>query len=136
MGLVLRVLRSFSVIQKKLKGDSNTKTVMFMKELKAYESGSNELPYTDAQASYADAQFVIGLVFYEKRDILLDMAKAVYWFKKAADNAVVFTQFLTGGMYLVDDRVEQNFHEAKALFQASNRAWRSSNSKISSQNVL
>ena len=71
-----------------------------------------------AEAGDADAQFNLGVMYYQGLGVEQDLKEAVKWYQKAADQGdVAMAQFNLGVMYEKGKGVEQDFKEAVKWYQ-------------------
>jgi|GEM_PF-344902 len=60
----------------------------------------------------SDAQYELGVMYYNGEDVEQDSAKAFEWYKKAADRGNKFAQYSIGCMYINGNGVEKNAENA------------------------
>ena len=65
-----------------------------------------------AEKGDAEAQYNLGLMYYDGDDVAKDYKQAVKWFSKSADQGFAKAQYNLGYMYDNDQGVEQNFEQA------------------------
>ncbi len=65
-----------------------------------------------AEQGYAEAQFNLGLMYFEGQGVPQDYAEAVRWHRKAAEQGYARAQFLLGMMYFLGQGVPED--EAQA----------------------
>ncbi len=65
----------------------------------------------------AEAQYVLGAMYYEGEVIEQDYMKAIVWYKKAAANGVAEAQFIVGFMYQYGEGVERDYAKAMAYYK-------------------
>ena len=65
----------------------------------------------------ANAQRMVGVVYYSGEGVTQNYEKAARWLQKAAEQGDVNAQFLLGGMYLKGEGVTQNYEEAAQWVQ-------------------
>ena len=75
----------------------------FQKGVKAYERGDYATALREfrlvAKQGDADAQFYLGLMYYEGQGVPQDYAEAVKWYRKAAEQGNALAQVNLGVMY-------------------------------------
>jgi len=74
---------------------------------------------TAAQSGDANAQDILGFMYYNGRGVPQDYAQAAYWYRKAADQGDAGAQYILGFMYLKGLGVPQDYVIAYALFNLS-----------------
>ena len=70
-----------------------------------------------AEAGDADAQFNLGVMYYQGLGVEQDFKEVVKWYQKAADQGDVEAQYNLGVMYYQGLGVEQDFKEAVKWYQ-------------------
>jgi TPR repeat protein len=70
-----------------------------------------------AQEGDADAQFKLGVMYYEGEGVPKDAAEAVKWFRSAAEQGFPFVQFNLGVMYFKGEGVPKDDAEAVKWFR-------------------
>jgi len=70
-----------------------------------------------AEARDADAQFNLGVMYYQGLGVEQDFKEAVKWYQKAADQGFATAQSNLGFMYRQGQGVEQDFKEAVKSYQ-------------------
>ena len=68
-----------------------------------------------AEQGNADAQFNLGLMYFNGTGVPQDDQQALKWFRQAADQGDAFAQFALGNMYYMGRGVEKNFLASYAL---------------------
>jgi TPR repeat protein len=88
--------------------------------LKAFNNGNykeaKKLWKKAADQGYAEAQFILGLMYYDGQGVRQDYKEALKWCRKAADQGNAGAQFILGLMYDIGQGVRQNKSKAKELF--------------------
>ena len=74
---------------------------------------------TEAKKGDAEAQYNLGLMYYDGDDVTKDYKQAVQWFSKSADQGYAKAQYNLGYMYDNDQGVEQNFKQALKWYRKS-----------------
>jgi TPR repeat protein len=72
---------------------------------------------TMAESGNVDAQFNLGVSYYQGDGVLRDVHKAEKWFRKAAEQGDAGAQHNLGAMYYEGDGVPQNATEAEKWFR-------------------
>lgn len=89
--------------------------------LVAYRAGNYALAYKDlsaaAQSGSADAEQLLGHMYYMGMGVAQDFAQALDWHKKAANQGAVESQYVIGTMYYSGKGVSQNYREAMQWLQ-------------------
>ena len=62
-----------------------------------------------ADQGYAEAQFMLGLMYHGGQGVPQDYAQAVSWFRKAADQGYAYAQYGLGVMYYYGQGVPQDY---------------------------
>lgn len=87
----------------------------------AYNSGNYPLALKEttplASAGNADAQHLLGLMYYMGRGVERDYAKAFAWHQKAALQGKADAQYVIGAMYYTGNAVEQDRAQAVHWFR-------------------
>lgn len=68
-----------------------------------------------AEQGNADAQFNLGLMYFNGTGVSQDDQQALKWFRLAADQGDAFAQFALGNMYFMGRGVSRNFVVSYAL---------------------
>ena len=77
-----------------------------------------------AEQGVAEAQFNLGLMYYNGQGVRQDYAEAVRWYRKAAEQGVAETQNNLGAMYAIGQGVRQDYAEAvKWYHQAAEQGY-------------
>jgi len=86
----------------------------------AYGKGDYKTAYAAysklAKAGQPDAQFTLGLMYFEGTGPDKDFAEAVRWYRRAANQGQVMAQNNLGAMYMEGKGVQQDFAEAAFWF--------------------
>ena len=69
-----------------------------------------------AEQGNADAQFNLGLMYYDGQGVRQDYAEALRWYRKAAEQGYAKAQYNLGLMYANGHGVHQDFHLSKEWF--------------------
>jgi hypothetical protein len=64
---------------------------------------------TLAEQGFPAAQYNVGVMYYEGRDVPQDYAEAVKWYRKAAEQGDANAQYNLGGMYYQGKGVQQDY---------------------------
>lgn len=87
----------------------------------AYNSGNYSLALKEttplAAAGHADAQHLLGLMYYMGRGVPRDFAQAFSWHHKAALQGKADAQYVVGAMYYTGNAVAQDRDEATEWFR-------------------
>ena len=67
-----------------------------------------------AYQGLADAQFILGLMYYQGEGVAKDEQEAVVWIRRAADQGLADAQFILGLMHLKGKGVAQDPKQAAA----------------------
>jgi len=78
--------------------------------------------YLLAEQGDVDAQFNLGIMYYNGQGVLQDTNKALNWFHKAAEQGDVDAQFNLGHMYYNGQGVLQDSNQALHWFIRANSA--------------
>ncbi len=70
-----------------------------------------------AKAGHADAQHLLGLMYYMGRGVARDYKQAMLWHRKAADQGKPDAQYVVGAMYYTGNAVEANPKQAVPWFR-------------------
>jgi uncharacterized protein len=70
-----------------------------------------------ARAGHADAQHLLGLMYYMGRGVALDYKQAMLWHRKAAEQGKADAQYVVGAMYYTGNAVEANPKQAVVWFR-------------------
>jgi hypothetical protein len=70
-----------------------------------------QMRITAAQGK-AEAQFNLGVMYYEGRDVRQDYSQAAAWYRKAAEQGYAKAQFILGGMYKKGQGAPQDYTQA------------------------
>ena len=70
-----------------------------------------------AQQGDAEAQYFLGIAYYQGKGVLRDYQEAVKWFRKAAEQGYALAQAFLGAMYVKGEGVPQDYQEAAKWFQ-------------------
>jgi TPR repeat protein len=70
-----------------------------------------------ALLGYADAQFNLGLSYSKGRGIETDTSKALYWYRKAAENGEAPAQFNLAEHLRIGDGIERDYKQALFWFR-------------------
>ena len=70
-----------------------------------------------AKSGHADAQHLLGLMYYMGRGVARDYAQAMTWHRKAADQGKADAQYVVGAMYYTGNAVEANPRQAVLWFR-------------------
>ena len=70
-----------------------------------------------AQAGNADAQHLLGLMYYMGRGVPQDYKQALEWHRKAAQKGKADAQYVVGAMYYTGNAVIQDHKQAVAWFR-------------------
>ncbi|MEJ7805698.1 MAG: tetratricopeptide repeat protein [Telluria sp.] len=70
-----------------------------------------------ARSGHADAQHLLGLMYYMGRGVARDYKQAMLWHRKAADQGKSDAQYVVGAMYYTGNAVEANPRQAVAWFR-------------------
>ncbi|HHF0415088.1 TPA: tetratricopeptide repeat protein [Haemophilus influenzae] len=99
---------------------ADTPVQQFQQGLTAYEQSDYQTAFKLwlplAEQGNADAQFNLGLMYYNGRGVKQDDFEAVKWYRKAAEQGNVYAQFIVGGSYLLGKGVQVNKSLAKEWF--------------------
>ena len=70
-----------------------------------------------AKAGHADAQHLLGLMYYMGRGVARDYKQAMMWHRKAAQQGKADAQYVVGAMYYTGNAVPQDHKTAVAWFR-------------------
>ncbi|WP_426102656.1 tetratricopeptide repeat protein [Massilia sp. TSP1-1-2] len=70
-----------------------------------------------AKAGHADAQHLLGLMYYMGRGVARDYKQAMLWHRKAAEQGKSDAQYVVGAMYYTGNAVEANPRQAVTWFR-------------------
>jgi TPR repeat protein len=70
-----------------------------------------------AKAGHADAQHLLGLMYYMGRGVARDYKQAMTWHRKAAQQGKADAQYVVGAMYYTGNAVPQDHKVAVAWFR-------------------
>lgn len=70
-----------------------------------------------AKAGHADAQHLLGLMYYMGRGVALDYNTALVWHRKAAEQGKADAQYVVGAMYYTGNSVPADAKQAVAWFR-------------------
>ncbi len=70
-----------------------------------------------AKAGHADAQHLLGLMYYMGRGVARDYRQAMHWHRKAADQGKPDAQYVVGAMFYTGNAVETNPRQAVSWFR-------------------
>lgn len=70
-----------------------------------------------AKAGHADAQHLLGLMYYMGRGVARDYKQAMFWHRKAADQGKADALYVVGAMYYTGNAVEANPTQAVPWFR-------------------
>ncbi len=70
-----------------------------------------------AKAGHADAQHLLGLMFYMGRGVARDYRQAMHWHRKAADQGKPDAQYVVGAMYYTGNAVDTDPRQAVSWFR-------------------
>ena len=91
--------------------NANYEQALALYDKKEYKSAF-KLFEKAARHGDADAQFFLGLMYYNGEGIKQDYSRAAVLFEKAAEQGDASAQFFLGAMYYNGDGVEQNYEKA------------------------
>ena len=129
-----KINEAMIVVREELKNVGNNNTYIPKTDetkLEYYEKSNdpNLISYfrKNADLGYAEAQFYLGLRYYEGRGIAQDYTEAVRWYKKAADQGHAVAQNNLGFCYEYGRGVEKDYAQAaywyvKAIENGQERA--------------
>ena len=69
-----------------------------------------------AEAGDANAQYNLGIMYYEPNGVPRDYAEAMSWYRKAADQGLASAQYKLGWMYYRGDGVQKDLVQAHLWF--------------------
>ncbi|MCG2583224.1 tetratricopeptide repeat protein [Massilia sp. TS11] len=70
-----------------------------------------------AKAGMADAQHLLGLMYYMGRGVTRDYKQALFWHRKAAEQGKADAQYVVGAMYYTGNAVPQDHKQAVTWFR-------------------
>ena len=70
-----------------------------------------------AEQGYADAQYNLGLIYYEGEGVAQDYEEAAKWYRKAAEQGYISAQIALGGIYYCGQGVPLNYLDAIKWFR-------------------
>jgi TPR repeat protein len=70
-----------------------------------------------AKAGHADAQHLLGLMYYMGRGVARDYKQAMLWHRKAAEQGKPDAQYVVGAMYYTGNAVDTDHKQAVAWFR-------------------
>ena len=70
-----------------------------------------------AKSGHAEAQHLLGLMYYMGRGVARDYKQAMVWHRKAADQGKSDAQYVVGAMYYTGNAVEANPRQAVTWFR-------------------
>ena len=70
-----------------------------------------------AKAGHADAQHLLGLMYYMGRGVVRDYAQALGWHRKAAEQGKADAQYVVGAMYYTGNAIEADPKQAVTWFR-------------------
>lgn len=70
-----------------------------------------------AKSGHADAQHLLGLMYYMGRGVMRDYAQALGWHRKAAEQGKADAQYVVGAMYYTGNAVAADPKQAVAWFR-------------------
>lgn len=93
----------------------------FVEGATAYNSQNYALAYQEiaplAKAGHADAEHLLGLMYYMGRGVPQDYRKALLWHGKAAQQGKADAQYVVGAMYYTGNAVIQDHKQAVGWFR-------------------
>ena len=89
------------------------------KYCKDAKQGNVKWSGNSAEQADADAQFKLGLHYFEGTGVSQDYAEAVKWFRKSAEQGNVDAQFYLGYCYEEGNGVTQDYAEAVKWYRKS-----------------
>ena len=93
----------------------------FIEGANAYNARNNALALKEvtplAKAGHADAQHLLGLMYYMGRGVARDYKQAMLWHRKAAQQGKSDAQYVVGAMYYTGNAVPQDHKTAVAWFR-------------------
>ena len=69
-----------------------------------------------AETGDANAQYNLGIMYYEPNGVPRDYAEAMSWYRKAADQGLASAQYKLGWMYYKGDGVQKDLVQAHLWF--------------------
>lgn len=70
-----------------------------------------------ARSGHADAQHLLGLMYYMGRGVARDYRQALHWHRKAAEQGKADAQYVVGAMYYTGNAVATDQRQAVAWFR-------------------
>ena len=70
-----------------------------------------------ARTGHADAQHLLGLMYYMGRGVARDYRLALHWHRKAAEQGKADAQYVVGAMYYTGNAVEKDHRQAVSWFR-------------------
>ncbi|QYF92385.1 sel1 repeat family protein [Massilia sp. PAMC28688] len=70
-----------------------------------------------AKSGHADAQHLLGLMYYMGRGVARDYRQALHWHRKAAEQGKADAQYVVGAMYYTGNAVAADQRQAVAWFR-------------------
>lgn len=93
----------------------------FAEGASAYNNKNYSLAYKEilplAKAGNADAEHLLGLMYYMGRGLPQDYKQAMFWHRKAADQGKADAQYVVGAMYYTGNSVLQDHKQAVVWFR-------------------
>jgi len=87
----------------------------------AYKKGHYALAFKRvaplAGSGHAEAQHLLGLMYYMGRGVARDYRQALHWHRKAADQGKADAQYVVGAMYYTGNGVAQDHRHAVTWFR-------------------
>jgi TPR repeat protein len=85
------------------------------------ENKSRGLAYliSSAEEGYADAQYLLGYIYYDGKEVQKDETQSFIWFKMSADQGNHKAQFHLGNLYFIGHYVNKDVKEAFKWFKLS-----------------
>ena len=85
------------------------------------ENKSRGLAYliSSAAEGYADAQYLLGYIYYDGKEVQKDETQSFIWFKMSADQGNHKAQFHLGNLYFIGHYVNKDVKEAFKWFKLS-----------------
>ena len=74
-----------------------------------------------AEEGISDAQFTLGLMYYDGQGVKQDYSEAQKWFQKAAEQGYAYAQYDLGLMYYNGEGVKQDYFKAIELWQKASK---------------
>ena len=93
----------------------------FTEGASAYNNKNYALAYKEilplAKTGNADAQHLLGLMYYMGRGLPQDYKQAMFWHRKAAEQGKADAQYVVGAMYYTGNAVLQDHKQAVSWFR-------------------